>query len=115
MTQNYNTCPFRAKAGEQMGRLKKIIDEEITSPIKEEIIPSSIEEETATIPKPTKSKFNTKLCKVLYKTDNKFSYDFDGYGLSDHNKTPNKTDKVEVTYEGAIGTKSFKIISYKFI
>jgi uncharacterized membrane-anchored protein len=65
------------------------------------------------IPKSKKEKTKKQICNVLYKTPTKFAIDFFGDGISYIDKTPDKTNKVEITYSG--GSKPFTIISYKFI
>jgi hypothetical protein len=114
MLDSYNTCPYRQKAGEQMGRTKKIIDEEITSPIEEEASSLPIEDTTPKIKTP-KPKSKIAIFKVISKTDKKFAVDFFGYGISYQDNTINKTDQVEIIYVGEINSLSFKIESYKFI
>jgi hypothetical protein len=125
MTQNYNTCPYRQKAGEQMGRPKKNIEENVSvstetessPPIEEEIIPSPIESDTLSVEtqKSKKEKTQKQICEVIYKTDKKFAINFNESGISFVDKTPNKTSQVEVSYIGEFGAKSFEILSYKFI
>jgi hypothetical protein len=106
MTQNYNTCPFRAKVGDQMAYIKKTEVENIVEA--NELTASPIIEEEK--PKPQKSKLKKQVCKVLYKTDTKVAIDFLGNGFMYKDNTPDKTDQVEVTY-----TDDFIIESYKFI
>jgi hypothetical protein len=118
MRDAYISCPKRS---DQMGRPKKVTAEiqnteenTVLSPtenldveIKNEIIDEK--------PKTPKIKKQTKICKVLYKSKNKFSIDFDGYGVGLIDPSPNKTDDVEINYVGEFGTKTFEIISHKFI
>jgi len=118
MTQNYNICPFRAKAGDQMAYKKKIEIENNIEANENTVLFPTENLETKIIdekPKTPKIKKQTKICKVLYKSKNKFSIDFDGYGVGLIDSSPNKTDDVEINYVGEFGTKTFEIISHKFI
>lgn len=106
MLDSYNTCPFRAKAGdeENMGRPKKIVNEET-------ILSPTVEETPAPKPKKEKSKTQKIICNVIYKNPKKYAIDFLGGGIMFRDSNPDKTDKVEIIYD----PESFEIISKKFI
>lgn len=110
MRQTYENCPKRS---DQMGRPRKIPVEEsnhIASSSPTENLEIKIE-----TPKSQKSKQKKQICNVLYKTDKKFAIEFDGCGISIRDSVSNKTNQVEVLYQGDFGTKNFEIISHKFI
>ena len=97
-----------------MGRPKKQLEE--TTATTEEItedVATATQEPFPTTPKKPKSQ--KKVCDVLYKNPTRFAIDFDGDGISFRDKTENKTDKVEVSFTGNYGSKSFHITGYKFI
>jgi hypothetical protein len=124
MLESYKTCP---KRGEQMGRPKKseietnineeIIEQEFHSPIKSESEATASPQIEEELPKTKKEKPKNQkqICKVLYKTPNRFAIDFNGDGISFRDNEPNKTDKVEISFIGTYKQKDFEIISHKFI
>jgi hypothetical protein len=127
-TNNYNNCPYRAQAkeGEQMGRPKKseteigkeiIMVEQDSSPIESESEATASPQIEEELPKTKKEKPKNQkqICKVLYKTPNRFAIDFNGDGISFRDNEPNKTDKVEISFIGTYKQKDFEIISHKFI
>lgn len=117
MLDSYKMCPLlNFERGEQMARPKKepVVTEEAASPIESEEIPIiGIEEEKSK--KKEKPKQFKQTCKVINKSDRKFAIELDGCGISFTDNSPAKTNLVEVTYIGEFGTKTFEIISYKFI
>lgn len=113
MLESYKNCP---KRGEQMGRPKKSETEETIEQESPSTIKFETEHEATASPTPKKEKPKTQkqICKVLYKTSNRFAIDFRGDGILLNDKSAIKTDKVEITYSGQY-PESFEIVSYKFI
>ena len=123
MLPSYNTCPIRTqeynnKAGETqyMGRPPKKIEEiEVEANEVATATEFSTEDSPSPTQQPKKPKSQKIVCDVLYKNPSRFAINFNGDGISFRDTTPQKTNKVEVTFTGTYGDKSFNITGYKFI
>ena len=65
--------------------------------------------------KQPKKKITKVVCNVLNTTASKVYIDFNGSGIMFPDRNPNKTSKVEISYEGDFGQKTFSILSHKYI
>ncbi len=109
MLNTYLKCPARS---DQMGRHKKE-DVELKANQEFEIIYPPIEEIKEE--NPIKKKITKSVCNVLNKTQSKVYVDFNGSGIMLFDNNPNKTNKIEITYEGEFNTPTFSIISHKYL
>ena len=100
MLDSYKNCTLRGEKVEY----KKNIEDPIIE-IKEE--PKKKQ--------PAKPKNRKQICNILNINENKFSVDFNGFGISIRDTLPKDTKKIEITFEGNFGEKGFKIVSHKII